>query len=101
MVAKLVVCGHEDENRFCSTPQLCGLDGLDGLEAVALCDVIEAQPRQGVVEVVDRRDGRQLPLKLVQNQKLPFLENENVNIKIKKINNLKKKNVKCKHKHVE
>ena len=77
MVAKLVVCGHEDENRFCSTPQLFGLDGL---EAVALCDVIEAQPRQGVVEVVDRRDGRQLPLKLVQNQKLPFLENENVNI---------------------
>ena len=53
----------------------------DGLGAAAqLAEVVlgegglGAQPRDGVVQVVEGGDGRQLPLQLVQHQQLPVLK---------------------------
>ena len=53
----------------------------DGLGAAAqLAQVVlgegglGAQPRDCVVQVVQRGDGRQLPLQLVQHQQLPVLK---------------------------
>ena len=73
MIAELVVRGDQNQNRFCSSSQI---DDVDVLNAVTVCDLVEAETGQRVVEVVDGGDGRQLPLQLVQDQKLPFLENE-------------------------
>ena len=73
MIAELVVRGDQDQNRFCSSSKV---DDVDVLNAVTVCDLVEAETGQRVIEVVDGGDGRQLPLQLVQDQKLPFLENE-------------------------
>jgi len=71
VVAELVVGVGEDEDRFGASPELRDVDGGDG---VTRDDLVEAEPGQDVVEIVDGRDGRQLPLKLVENEQLPFLE---------------------------
>lgn len=67
MVGELVVGDGQDQN---------GLDPPTEVDQVHRV-LVEAQPWQGLVKVVDGRDARQLPVELVQHQKLPFLQGEN------------------------
>lgn len=64
MVAELVVGGGQHEDGFGATAKLRDVDDVD---AVTLADLGKAKSRKSVIEIVDRGDGGQLPLKLVQN----------------------------------
>ena len=63
MVGELVIGYGQNQDSLSPPPQVDEIDNL----------LVEAEARDGLVQVVDGGDAGQLPVELVQHQKLPFL----------------------------